>query len=405
MSVVKLVEALKENTMVLFNCILFEKRVIVIGYNIAAGDVASLVLSTACLFPMGSLLKSKIYPYVSFDDLTFLDHEGYIIGVCNPMFKEKSDWYDVMFDINEMTLNFTTFGHHPFGSKKSSSADKEEDENDYTHLTKRDTLFIQKVMGIIANHKKDNKNETDLEDLVRGLFRDYLQDMVDLAMGLVNTKDFLVAEHRLFKQSQKDKKDKKKKSKEGKEGSSSEKVDNSVIDMDEHQLAAEVMKHQSVEGIAAPEGKIKKRKLKKYTNYFKAMHWKNTSLFKQYKELHAATFAKEDHIYTDILRLRYSTQILTENELKTLYQKFIVNIKSHDQIIEFLSYLPDTREGLYPVAVGIFHPAISVRSWVMAFLQRLETVKEGHACMKRLNKFIMLTYENVKKKDGSQNIS
>lgn len=71
-SVIRVLDNLQEHTMVLLNAILFEKKILFSGYNVPAGDVSSFVLGTACLFPMGSLVRDRIYPYTSFDDLSFL---------------------------------------------------------------------------------------------------------------------------------------------------------------------------------------------------------------------------------------------------------------------------------------------------------------------------------------------
>lgn len=382
-SVVKLVEDLQEDTMVLFNSILFEQRVVFLGHTLVAGDVASYVLSTACLFPAGSLLRQRIYPYVSFDDLTFLEHEGYIIGVCNPMFRSKTVWFDLLVDLSDMQL--------------VTPDSKKKDDDDDISPSKRDLLFIHKIMAKIQIHKKENKDLLELEDIVRGMFRDYLQDIIDIAMENVNTRDFVVAEHRLFKQSTKDSKSNK----------GSEKR-HSIEDLDEQQMVTAV--HQLANSGApssqpqsssshASDRYMKKKRLKKYTNYFKAIRWRGTESFKQYQQTQGA-ISTDEGVYHDALKLRYTTSLLSDSELKNIFQKFLNSVQTHDQIIEFLSFFPESREGLYPVAVGLFHPELSVRTWVLALLNKLENVKEGHASLMRLNKFIMLAYGTLKKKQA-----
>ncbi|KAI9203833.1 stabilization of polarity axis-domain-containing protein [Polychytrium aggregatum] len=90
---------------VLLNALLTEKRVLFMGYQRPAGDVANYVLAACALISGGgSLLKGisgRCFPYIGLAGLdTLLSVPGYIAGVTNPMFEEQTGWWDVLCDIN-----------------------------------------------------------------------------------------------------------------------------------------------------------------------------------------------------------------------------------------------------------------------------------------------------------------
>jgi hypothetical protein len=89
------------NTMVIFSAVLLEKRVMFVGSpEIEAGTVCEMVLAAAnMLSPPFPLLPARTFPYANLNDLGFLDVPGYIAGVTNPLFKIKSEWWDILCDV------------------------------------------------------------------------------------------------------------------------------------------------------------------------------------------------------------------------------------------------------------------------------------------------------------------
>lgn len=66
-SVIKLISKFKQETMLIYNAILEERRVLFVGHNQSAADVCFHVLS-ACLLvcpPLTGVLKTRVYPYQS----------------------------------------------------------------------------------------------------------------------------------------------------------------------------------------------------------------------------------------------------------------------------------------------------------------------------------------------------
>lgn len=83
---------------------------------------------------------------------------------------------------------------------------------------------------------------------------------------------------------------------------------------------------------------------------------------------------------------------LREGDLITTYQRFLKHITTRETLIDFMSYLPESRGGLYPIVVSIFHSSLAVRLLVVAFCQRLESIEEGELFMRQLNMFLIIAY-------------
>ena len=70
-----------ENTMKVYNAILTSKRVLIVGYNHSASDVAQLVVTAAStVSPYITGLVLRTFPYANLTDLSFLQVPGYIAG-------------------------------------------------------------------------------------------------------------------------------------------------------------------------------------------------------------------------------------------------------------------------------------------------------------------------------------
>lgn len=95
---------------VLINALLTQKRVIFIGHKLPSSDVAEAVLS-ACALASGGLLRGFTRHAFPYTDLTKIDDllkvPGFIAGVTNPQFTQKSEWWDLLCDLptGRMTIS------------------------------------------------------------------------------------------------------------------------------------------------------------------------------------------------------------------------------------------------------------------------------------------------------------
>lgn len=62
-----MVSRFKENTMLLYNAIMEEKRILFVGESVSAAEVCTTVLSTALLIcpPFKDILKKRVFPCAS----------------------------------------------------------------------------------------------------------------------------------------------------------------------------------------------------------------------------------------------------------------------------------------------------------------------------------------------------
>jgi len=97
-----LLQQFRERLALLYNALLLGKRVLFLGYNVASNDVCAAVLA-ACLLispPVEGLLLSRVFPYANLTDLDFLEVPGFIAGTTNPMFRQHTEWWDVLYDLH-----------------------------------------------------------------------------------------------------------------------------------------------------------------------------------------------------------------------------------------------------------------------------------------------------------------
>jgi hypothetical protein len=98
MNLSRLLQCFGSDTLRIYTAILARKRIMFIGHNQAAREVAQMVLtSVSMLSPVLPGLLRRAYPYVTLSDLSFLDApDGFIAGCTNPMFQHKPAWCDML---------------------------------------------------------------------------------------------------------------------------------------------------------------------------------------------------------------------------------------------------------------------------------------------------------------------
>lgn len=95
-----------------FHGILTNQRILFVGYNHAASDIAQILFSCVSLVipPLihNNILK-RVFPYANLSDLSFLEHSGYIAGVTNPMFQSRYEWWDLLVVLDLPSQNCRVF--------------------------------------------------------------------------------------------------------------------------------------------------------------------------------------------------------------------------------------------------------------------------------------------------------
>eukprot|EP01132_Coremiostelium_polycephalum_P009632 gene9632-11805_t len=135
--------------------------------------------------------------------------------------------------------------------------------------------------------------------------------------------------------------------------------------------------------------------------------WTKTKTYSTYladKENTKKTSAIRDHSIPSSIRKLRKKKHVPEKEVLRIYDTFLNSIKTEDQVTEFLSYLPKSHGGLFPVAVGLFHTSKEVRNATCELLRRLDKFQSGNAFITGLNPFLKTCYErNLKFIESQQN--
>lgn len=88
-----------------------------------------------------------------------------------------------------------------------------------------------------------------------------------------------------------------------------------------------------------------------------------------------------------IRKLRFKKD-LSSDEVFTIFSFFEANIKTDEQIIEFLTYFPENQGGLASVTSALFHTSPKVRTVALQFLQRINAHPYGATALKFLGSFL-----------------
>lgn len=199
---------------VLLNALLTQKRIMFLGHNLPSSDVAEAVLG-ACHLASGGLLRGFTRHAFPYTDLTKIDDllkvPGFIAGVTNPAFAHHSEWWDLLCDIGtgrmrisnrveqapltEGVVYFQTAGHAPFsmstynggmaaivGAGASLSAGLGGNAippNSHHNDATGDTAFMANIVAAI--------NERHGENAIRARFRRWVLKFTRIAAAFEET--------------------------------------------------------------------------------------------------------------------------------------------------------------------------------------------------------------------------
>lgn len=162
-SIVSLIDLFQEKIMLLFNCILFERKCVILAHNIPASKVANYVLSSALMIPLlpeKRFLLRRFFPYVSFLEMEeVLPVSGFVIGTTNPIFLERSEWYDCLCNLNTGSISISC-------------------PEQMVEVITEDSNFIQNIIQLISQMRRNPRNsEHDIEIIIQSHFRQYALDI------------------------------------------------------------------------------------------------------------------------------------------------------------------------------------------------------------------------------------
>ncbi|KAN0011867.1 hypothetical protein ACTFIU_007438 [Dictyostelium citrinum] len=311
--VIGLVQKFGNDVMKIFNGVLSQKRIIFLGYGCGADEICNYVLAACSMVcPPLKGTRERCFPNINLHHQILIDKlppsTGVILGVSNPVFEERSEWWDILCNIGtgKVILNPSLVTEIP---------DK---------FQQYDNDFMAEVNYNISAHYG--------EDKIKSLFQEYTQHIVDMALD-----------------------------------------EEEFLDDQQRQLAIDA-NHQRIEA------------------------WTKTKTFSTYlfdKENTKRTSAIRDHTILSSIRKLRKKKHIPEKEVLKIYHSFLNSIKTEEQVTEFLSYLPKSHGGLFPVAVGLFHKSDQVRYATCQLLRILDKFQSGNAFISGLNPFLKTSYERT----------
>ncbi|KAL0479045.1 hypothetical protein AKO1_007912 [Acrasis kona] len=332
-SVIKFISKFKSHTMTVYNAILEERRVLFVGHNQSASDVCFIVLSAIMLVapPITNLLRTRVFPYQS---LTLGDEFTNVKGYIAGVTNPMFKQREEMWDL----LCDLDTGEVIKNEKSYQSSDQ------YVHELSQyppdghdelDQQFLQQIVSMVNSHALKGVNHSYSEDSVRSHFQEYTKRIMKMVLGDAIFED-----------------------------------DDAKVSMENKNMYRLLLLRD-----------VEQRNT--FANYIETRHL---------QRMLTTIDGIDAEEYVSRLRI---CQDMSETEVLSIFQDFVRHIRTHQQLLEFLSLLPEAQGGLYPIAVVLFHPSEAVRLSAVAFLRRIDTIKEGNCCISQLNTFLMLTYDRT----------
>ncbi|KAG7399228.1 hypothetical protein PHYBOEH_009394 [Phytophthora boehmeriae] len=121
-------------------------------------------------------------------------------------------------------------------------------------------------------------------------------------------------------------------------------------------------------------------------------------MFEEYTRTNVVDIALEKtgvDLKRHIRSLQGDMVVLDDSLVEKIYTDFATLLQTEVELQEFLSFLPVLRGGLQTIAQGIFHPSISVKHNTVVLLKRLEEFPSTASSMRRLNAFLLMSYQRI----------
>ncbi|KAA8908636.1 docking domain of Afi1 for Arf3 in vesicle trafficking-domain-containing protein [Sphaerosporella brunnea] len=331
---------------VLMNGLLTEKRIIFLSHDRPSGEVANHVLA-ACALASGGTLRGfsrHAFPYTDLSKVEeLLQVPGFIAGVKNPAFAHHPSWWDILCNIDTGRIKISTEIKQPPPSENSALFAAASTVSGGSFDT-GDNLFMEDVVHCISSRFG--------EKAVRAKMRDWIIRFTHMAAAfeeMVHGASALWIGHE----------------------------ENHVLRGHGHVWPDEQSKHRD---LAANMSRIE--------------GWRTTRSYHAYvQDVQSSYVAKPIKIMDlnhQMDRLR--TLKLSPEEAGKIYQAVKEYVNDYEEINQLLCALPENQGGLFPIAVGLFHPSQKVRFAIVELLERISVHMAGRHFFGSLNRFQKLAF-------------
>lgn len=384
---------------VLLNALLTQKRIIFLGHNLPSSDVAEAVLA-ACALASGGLLRGFTRHAFPYTDLTKIDDllkvPGFIAGVTNPAFAHKTEWWDLLCDLSTgkmristsigsaaITEGVTYFQQPQHGLPGGISALVSAGASMSAGLggsalplgagdVTGDAAFMQSVLAAI--------NERHGENAIRAKFRRWVLKFTRVAAAFEEVVYGATPLHVVPSP---------------KIGTDSPRTPN-------FELPPEVAGH----GYVWTTAQMKHQELA--ANATRIEGWRTTRSYYNFIQDLAAYYVHRpvkdldlQHLHDKLSKLR-----LTAEASSNIYLAICAAVQTEAEITQLLSTIVTGAsildrwsggqpQGLFTLALGLFHPRLEVREQVALLLTRTREHEAGHHFWAGLDRFVGVGWERV----------
>ncbi|EJC99276.1 spindle pole body interacting protein [Fomitiporia mediterranea MF3/22] len=382
----------------LFNALITNKRVIFLGYQRPAGQVASVVLAACALGSgCGAVLRGFIARAFPYANLTNRDEwekiPGYIAGVTNPIFEQAGEW-DLLCDIStgRMVVHKDIHINWPVGSLPSSSAPPPGTGG----ITRVGTLRGEPSLGMggvggseeevgrmsmstqvnaapIASVKADYSGKADSPD---NIFMDDIINAIQYHFGetLVRARftEYVLRFVRLVARYEEE------------YLGGTTKIGFPTVSFDAYAYPTV----QLGSGMIFQDDVSVGREL--VANARRIEGWRRTEMYRFYlsdfqNALQTRAIQGFDVLH-QIVRLKTAKSI-SDTEVELIMRSLAENVQTYDQVVELLSLLPQYLGGLLPLTFGLFHQQETIRNLTVELLTTLRAFPIGVQFLQGLNHF------------------
>lgn len=402
-SVTNLVKIFGESVMRIYHAILTKQRVLFVGYNHSASDIAQIVLSAVALLapPVNNIIK-RTFPYATLSDLGFLETKGYIAGVTNPMFQQRESWWDLLC-ILDLPNNI---GHVYSAEDKKPDIDSRGGISSSTSSSNPSKLNISSAEE--AQHfQADNKfilavtsgiNARIGEDWVRRQFHDYTMNIINY----IQDKNALMIQNPLIPASLNPSSFASNLSSQAGSNINTNKVDDRMKKFLDSNSLRMTLLEMTTEYQSMPSHLwvwAANKENQSHTNWTKRL---TESYDLQESEQYQNDLASNDFINEDYLlmksflrKLQYETKAMSKGDVELIYQYLEKGLRSEASLQCLLVILPESQGGLLPLAMGLFHTSVVVKYYTMVILTRIKEFPSTNSAHYQLNPFILNSYERL----------
>ncbi|KAL2018893.1 hypothetical protein VTK56DRAFT_10260 [Thermocarpiscus australiensis] len=355
---------------VLVNALLTQKRVIFLGHNMPSGEVAEAVLA-ACALASGGILRGFTRHAFPYTDLTKIDDllnvPGFIAGVTNPTFEHHPEWWDLLCDLPSGKIKISsrieaapiTEGLVYFQQQNpayanlvhtSSSGSGSSSSNDLTG----DNAFMADILRSITTRAG--------ERVIRAKWRAWVLKFTRIAAAF---EEAVYGKSAMY------------------------------IGVDEQDAR--------FAGVGGGHGYVwsdETAKAKELAgNVTRIEGWRNTRSYYSFIQDVAKLSAIRPLKGLDLAHMhdRLRTQRLTPAQSRDIYETLARHVRSYDDICLLLSVAPESRAGLFYVALGLFHRDRDVRFRTADLLERVAEHEAGQHWWRALSRFEKLAYARVRR--------